>query len=167
MSQPCSFQRPGVGHSGDLTKLSSLLAVTLVSIFVSLLWKLLEATGKSMVNYTEPNLHPSKQAAGWWQMPAPGWASCPEFELNHPCVLWHTQTVPGPMRAAWKTSTHQGALYNAMGWEGRPGSPACWETQWGALLGMTQSVVLDCSSGEDLSCQSMHGGDILVIPWEK
>lgn len=31
---------------------------------------------------------------------------------------------------------------------------------------MSQSVVLGCSSGEDLSCQNMQGGDILVIPWE-
>lgn len=31
---------------------------------------------------------------------------------------------------------------------------------------MAQSVVLCCSSGEDLSCENMQGGDILVIPWE-
>lgn len=118
---------------------------------------------KPQLAAVKPNPHPSQTScrlvidASYRLSPMFG------VVLNQPCVLQHTWAVPGYTRATWKISTQRAALYQHRTCEVRPASPGCWEMSAGSTL-RRESV---CCSGEDLSCQNLQGGDILVTPLEK
>lgn len=80
------------------------------SLFVSFSHKLLEATGKSIVNCGEPNPHPSQTSCKLMTNASSRLSLVFWVELNQPCVLWaHVGCAWLHMGCAW---LHESYLKN-------------------------------------------------------